>query len=171
MSAPDAPPPFWAKCVFTSVMLAAAAITTVGILGMLRNEPAPIKSSPPPDNSAQPVPAPIPTKLRSEVPAAPALARKPPAAPARKPKYSREELRQAVQDKTEPEVLELLGRPESTSEGYFDARVTHRWHYSRLTFDPVSQRVDRGVTIVFLPQNTLPDTPWRTVGPLVEFSP
>jgi hypothetical protein len=90
---------------------------------------------------------------------------------ATKAKYSREELRGLLDQKIEPDVLKLLGRPERTSEGGIAGDRTHIWYYDRLTFDPITQRVDRAVAIIFQPDNRLPDTAWRCYGARVEFVP
>ncbi|HEV3383796.1 MAG TPA: outer membrane protein assembly factor BamE [Gemmata sp.] len=53
--------------------------------------------------------------------------------------YLREELRALLMDKTQEEVLKLLGKPSRTHEGMFDEPT---WYYHELTLDPISEKVD-----------------------------
>ena len=62
-----------------------------------------------------------------------------------KPVSSDEEFRAAVMGKTQEEVLNLLGRPDRTTE-FSDGPY---WVYEKRTFDPISQKVDSSVGLSF----------------------
>lgn len=59
----------------------------------------------------------------------------------------RDELKKALERKTRAEVKEILGKPDSTTGtagGTFE-----RWHYKEVSYDPVADRVDSGLTVTF----------------------
>lgn len=58
---------------------------------------------------------------------------------AAKKTYPRAELRKTLVGKTQAEVREVLGKPDST-RGYDDG--TDCWVYEDLSFDPVAEKVD-----------------------------
>ena len=58
---------------------------------------------------------------------------------------TREELKRIVVGKTEGQVIELIGRPDSTSE----MAVWTYWMYGSLTKDPVSQKNDNMTQLIF----------------------
>lgn len=60
---------------------------------------------------------------------------------------TREEFRQAYMGKTKDEILESLGRPDSTTE-YSDKH--HSWMYKNAKMDPISGKVDDYTRIEFL---------------------
>lgn len=66
-------------------------------------------------------------------------------APKKKPP-SREDFKKAVMGKTKAEVLELLGKPESTS-GVPDS--SDSWVYPRATYDPVADKPDARALVIF----------------------
>ena len=59
-------------------------------------------------------------------------------------RYTRAEFEEAVKGKTKAEVIELLGRPASTTGGEGDT-----WKYDDVTTDPVSGKVDFATWIRF----------------------
>ena len=60
------------------------------------------------------------------------------------PVYSRPEFSRRVLGKSEAEVIEVVGRPDETSEDD-DARY---WHFKKRTLDPVTQEKDTDVQVV-----------------------
>lgn len=60
--------------------------------------------------------------------------------------YDREELDRLVKGKTEKEVLELLGKPESTKQ-YADGDTT--WTYAEISRDRITNKIDRFMFINF----------------------
>lgn len=59
--------------------------------------------------------------------------------------YTRDELKEALKDKSKDEVLKLLGRPQrTTANGIFE-----HWEYPGRTYDPIAQRNDTSLTITF----------------------
>ena len=67
---------------------------------------------------------------------------RPPAGPA---VYDRDEFRSLLVGKTEAEVLDLVGRPDSTQ----DAAAGRAWYYDRRTRDPVTGKTDARVQVLF----------------------
>jgi hypothetical protein len=59
--------------------------------------------------------------------------------------YLREEFRAMLLGKTQDEVLEIVGKPESTS----DSGDLSSWHYKRITKDPVTDKIDSIVFVHF----------------------
>jgi hypothetical protein len=59
--------------------------------------------------------------------------------------YARGEFSPLVMDKTEEEVYQTMGKPDTTSQDS-DA---HYWHYRNCTRDPVSKQADTDVQLVF----------------------
>lgn len=64
---------------------------------------------------------------------------------ATKKTYSRDEFKKLVIGKTEKEVLELVGKPDKTSE----AGQTKYWHYHDRTIDPITGKADSITQLVF----------------------
>src|SRR5437879_320368 len=61
------------------------------------------------------------------------------------PIYSREEFTGLILGKTPDEVREVLGTPAKTSE---DLEAEY-WHYRNRTRDPITERLDSDVQVVF----------------------
>jgi len=61
------------------------------------------------------------------------------------PVYAREQLNEMLMGKTPAEVLQALGKPEKTSE---DPEAVY-WHYRGRTRDPITNRIDADVQLVF----------------------
>jgi hypothetical protein len=59
--------------------------------------------------------------------------------------YSREEFTELIRGRTPDEVREALGTPAKTSE---DPEAEY-WHYRNRTRDPITERLDSDVQIVF----------------------
>jgi hypothetical protein len=59
--------------------------------------------------------------------------------------YSREDFRDLIMGKSEPEVLDAVGKPDHTSE---DSQFEY-WHYRRRTRDLTTDKVDSDVQVVF----------------------
>ena len=59
--------------------------------------------------------------------------------------YSRDDFRSLVANKTEQEVLKILGRPSQTQ----DVGSTKAWTYTGVTYDPVTQNADAMAMISF----------------------
>lgn len=66
------------------------------------------------------------------------------AAPSQQKTMTRDEAKKLLIGKTKDEVIELLGRPDKTSEG-----VLGHWAYHGITFDPVSQKADNALWVYF----------------------
>jgi len=60
--------------------------------------------------------------------------------------YPRDEFRKLLMGKTADEVIQLIGKPDSTSD-FGDGEPT--WRYKDITTDPVSGRTDTSVTVWF----------------------
>ena len=60
--------------------------------------------------------------------------------------YTRDEFRKLLMGKTMDEVIQLIGKPDSTSD-FGDGEPT--WRYKEITTDPVSSRTDTSVTVWF----------------------
>ena len=64
-----------------------------------------------------------------------------------KPKYNRDELRNLIIGKTQNQVIEIIRKPERTS----DIATGHQlWYYNGISYDSVTDKVDYNVQVVFL---------------------
>jgi hypothetical protein len=68
-----------------------------------------------------------------------------PVPPKPRPLPTRQAFREAVLNKTQPELLKLLRRPRTTND------QDGHWTYWDASYDPISRRVDPFVTIWFRP--------------------
>lgn len=59
-------------------------------------------------------------------------------------RYTREEFRQLAIGKTGQELIDAIGRPETTSEGGFVI-----WVYKKLTYDPITGKTDADAMVLF----------------------
>ncbi len=64
---------------------------------------------------------------------------------------TREELKEAVMNKSKEEVLKALGKPQSTGESGGEAR----WRYEGVSYDPVTKKTDDSVMIFFTEQGVV----------------
>jgi len=60
-----------------------------------------------------------------------------------KAKYTKEEFREIIKGKTKAELLNILGRPNSTQ----DYETTEHWFYDKIVYDPIT-RTNRDVNLV-----------------------
>lgn len=60
-------------------------------------------------------------------------------------RWTREEFRKTVVGKTPDEVIAAVGKPDRTND--FDDRKS--WFYKELTTDPITDKVDKSITVRF----------------------
>lgn len=131
-------------CVVASILLAALG----AVVGFVKvNEKQPVKVEQ--EKKQEPVKQPAKKQVATVPKTAPkTVAKKTPAVEEtpEKKTYTREEFSKLVVGKNPAEVLEAVGKPDSTAGS---SRGDQHWSYNRITVDPITGKIDSSAMVFF----------------------